>query len=124
MWRNLAENGGNPRSSKRIRIVELKLRGLTAADVATRMRDEGYRKVSERTVERLWAEVREDEVGYSWSGGMIDELLRQQLAEISIVDQRSLKLKYRDRLLDKLMPKQTQPVAITGPVAPIFDIGL
>jgi hypothetical protein len=120
----LAENGGNPKTSKRVRIVELKLRGFTAVDVAERMRSEGYSKVSERTVERLWAEVRREESGFSWSGDMIEELLRQQLAEITIVDERSLKLKYRDRLLDKLMPRQTQPVAITGPVAPIFDLGL
>ncbi|MDD1678732.1 MAG: hypothetical protein LUO93_06060 [Methanomicrobiales archaeon] len=120
----MAENGGNQRINKRVRVVELKLKGLTAADVADRMRGEGYRKVSERTVERLWAEVRDEEPGYSWSGDMIDELLRQQLAEITIVDQRSLKLKYRDRLLDKVMPRQTQPIAITGHVAPIFDLGL
>ncbi len=120
----MAENGGNQKISKRVRIVELKMRGLTAADVAARMRGEGYGKVSERTVERIWAEARGAESWSSWSGETVEELLRQQLAEITIVDQRSLKLKYRDRLLDKLMPKQTQPLAITGPVAPIFDLGL
>ncbi len=121
----MAQNGVDLHDNRRVRIVELKLRGYSNAQISEQLRAEGFGKSSERSVNRVWAEARSSVVEYRpWTGEMIDELLRHQLAEITIVDERSLKLKYRDRLLDKLMPRQTQPIAITGPVAPIFDLGL
>ena len=107
----MAENGGNQKDKKRSRIVELKLRGLTATDIAARMRSEGYSKISERTVERFWASIRKDSGAYPpWSCEMVEELQRQQLADITMVDERELKLKYRDRLLEKMMPRRVEQV--------------
>jgi len=111
----LAENGGNQKNKKGSRIIELKLRGLTAADITARMRNEGYSKISERTVERFWATIRKTSGEYPpWSPEMVEELQRQQLADITMVDERELKLKYRDRLLDKLMPRRFEQTLSGG----------
>lgn len=91
--------------------MELKLRGLSNAKISEQLREEGFDKSSERSVNRVWAEARGSVVEYRpWTGEMIEELQRQQLAEITMVDDRGLKLKYRDRLLDKLMPRRFEQV--------------
>ena len=111
----MAQNEKISKVSRLARALDLKTRGLTDSEISVRMTEEGYRRVSMHTVNRLLNGVE--------AKLFVDELLRLQLRDITISDTH-LRLKYRDKILEKLMPRQTQPVAITGPVAPIFEIGL
>jgi hypothetical protein len=111
----LSQNEKISKAGRLDRALDLKTRGLTDSEISQRMSEEGYAHVSLRTINRLLNGV-EAEL-------FVDNLLRLQLRDITISDT-ALRLKYRDKILEKLMPRQTQPVAITGPVAPIFEIGL
>jgi len=105
--------------SRTTRIVQLRVRGMTDEATAAQLRSEGYLKCGQKTVSRTWVKIRKEH-----NEGFVEELQRQQLADITMADSREVKLKYRDKLLERLMPRQTQPLAITGPVAPLFEIGL
>ena len=111
----MAQNEKISKAGRLDRALDLKTRGLTDSEISQRMSEEGYDHVSFRTINRLLNGVE--------ASLFVDNLLRLQLRDITISDT-ALRLKYRDKILEKLMPRQTQPVAITGPVAPIFEIGL
>ena len=63
------------------------------------MTEEGYNKVSLRTINRLLNSLE--------ARAYVEELKRLQLRDITIAEI-PLRLKYRDRLLDKLMPRKIQ----------------
>jgi len=63
------------------------------------MKDEGYMHVSVRTINSLLNSLE--------AKSFVDELLRLQLRDITTSDT-ALRMKYRDRLLEKLMPKRIE----------------
>ena len=81
------------------RALDLKARGLTDAEISERMKDEGYMHVSVRTINSLLNSLE--------AKSFVDELLRLQLRDITTSDT-ALRMKYRDRLLEKLMPKRIE----------------
>ena len=91
------------KSSRDVRIIELKCRGLTDAQVSTRMKEENYHKISEATIQRFWSKLKKES-----HDKLVEELIRQQLLDISIEDDRGKKMKYRDRILEKLMPRRIE----------------
>lgn len=109
------------RPSRETRIVELKVRGMTDAATSAQLRSEGYIHASQKTVSRLYQHLKKDH-----GEVLIEELQRQQLADITLIDSRELKLKYRDRLLDKLMPRAPTPIQLAGDsrLTVMFDGGL
>ena len=81
------------------RAIELKCKGLTDKEISDRMKEEGYQYVSFRTINRILNNVSEERI--------IEELKRHQLRDITTADS-PIRLKYRDRMLDKLMPKKLE----------------
>ncbi len=80
------------------RVLELSTSGMTIPDISVMMKGEGF-KASERTV---WSDLNGiDAKDYQ------AEILRKQLTDITIADIR-LRLKYRGKLLDKLMPSKVE----------------
>ena len=92
--------GGSKAQRKRRvrRVLELGSAGLTIPDISDMMKKEGY-AASERTV---WGDLNGVEAKEYTA-----EILRKQLADISIAEI-GLRLKYRGRLLDKLMPSKVE----------------
>jgi hypothetical protein len=84
-------------------MIELKMRGFTNAAASLRMREEGYMKVCEKTISTFWQTMKRVSP-YQ----IVEELQRQQLADITMSEDREVRLKYRDRLLDKLMPQRIE----------------
>ena len=92
--------------SREARVVQLKCAGLTDARVAEAMLGEKYGKISERTVTRIWAKIKRTQPqALPVIPSVVEELTRQQLFDIFAEDNRSVKLKYRDKLLDKYLPR-------------------
>ena len=85
--------------TRRRRVFELRVIGLTIPQIQQKMTEEDF-KVSERTI---WQDLRSDDVKE-----FTDELMRRQLADITLSDNISVRLNYRDRLLDKLLPKKVE----------------
>jgi len=88
-------------AKRRQRIFELRVLGLTIPQISEKLKEEGYRiGTSERTVhvDLHSGEAKE----------FVEELLRRQLANIAMEENRAVKLKYYDRLLDKLMPQKLE----------------
>ena len=80
------------------------------------MTEEGF-KVSERTI---WQDLRSDDVKE-----FTDELMRRQLADITLSDNISVRLNYRDKLLDKMLPKKIESKGEieAGIVIKAWDLG-
>lgn len=99
----MAQIADTSRQGKLTRVINLKMRGLTDTEIAEQMLDEGYKRVSRRTVQRLIhsADGRE----------MAEQLLMLQLRDITQADI-SLRLKYRDRLLDKILGRPSTLINI------------
>lgn len=105
-----------PRPSKQARMLELRLRGLTWAQVRSLMLSEGYTRISEKTLQRYWYKIRDESPPKQVvSQTIIEELQRQQFLDISREETLEIKLRYRDKMLDKLMPRQTQPIDLMNP---------
>jgi len=85
--------------SRRRRVIELRCLGLTIPQIRDKLAEEGW-KASEHTV---WNDLHSEDVTE-----FIEELIRRQLADITLAEEPSLKMKYRDLLLDKLMPKRSE----------------
>ena len=116
----MAQSEEGPKSPRDVRIIQLKTRGLTDAATSAQLKKEMYLKCSLHTVSRVWVEIRREKTDL-----IVDELQRQQMADITLEDNRAVKMKYRDRLLDKLMPRQPLPVALEGGSLVVhFDRGL
>lgn len=80
------------------RVVELWALGLSGEETAKTMRDEGF-KIAVATVYRLRHSFTAQQ--------MLDELIRRQLRDIATADP-PLKLKYRDKLLEKMLPQKIE----------------
>jgi orotate phosphoribosyltransferase-like protein len=95
----LASNDHISKAGRLARALELKTRGLTYAEISQRMAEEGYWHVSLRTINRLLNSLE--------AQTYVEELKRLQLRDITIAEI-PLRLKYRDRLLDKMMPRKVE----------------
>lgn len=85
---------------RRQRVIGLRCVGLTQAQICEKLREEGFR-TSERTV---WADLHS-----ATAEDFIEELKRRQLADIALAgDDYEIRLKYRDLLLDKIMPRKVE----------------
>ncbi len=87
------------------RVLELSTSGMTIPDISTMMKGEGY-AASEHTVFNDLHSVEAEDY--------LAEILRKQLTDITIA-KIGLRLKYRGKLLDNLMPKKIeQKLEATG----------
>lgn len=78
-------------------MFELRVTGLTIPQISRQLRGEGYR-AGEKTV---WSDLHTDE-----AKAFIEELLRKQFADITLAgEDLELRLRFRDKLLDKFMPQ-------------------
>jgi hypothetical protein len=87
------------RNARLDRAIDLKCKGLTDAEISAKMTEEGFPLVSERTIRRILSQVTDKRI--------IEELKRFQLRGITTAEI-ALQLKYRDKLLDKLIPKKIE----------------
>jgi orotate phosphoribosyltransferase-like protein len=94
----MAQNAVLSKTSRLNRAFELKMRGMSDAEISKTMKGEGFKHVSRRTISRLMTSVE--------ATRKIEELERLQLRDIAIADL-PLRLKYRGKLLDKLMPRKS-----------------
>lgn len=100
--------------ARRKRVIELRCVGLTQAQICEKLREEGFR-TSERTV---WADLHS-----ATAEDFIEELKRRQLADIALAgDDYEVRLKYRDLLLDKIMPRKVEQKT-ESKVAVVVDDG-
>ena len=97
----MAENNKISSKARLDRAIDLKCRGLTDREISDHMKEEGYQWVSERTINKILNTVPEERV--------VEELKRLQLRTITTADV-PLQLKYRDRLLEKMMPRRVEQV--------------
>ena len=63
------------------------------------MKEEGFIFASERTINRILNNITEERI--------TEELKRQQLRDITTAES-PIRLRYRDKMLEKLMPKKTE----------------
>jgi hypothetical protein len=112
----MAEINKLSKSSKLTRALTLKMRGLTVASISKLMADEGFIKVSERTLNRLLASTTAEQ--------MADELIHQQLEDITRADV-PIRLKYRDKMIERYKPSQNK-IELTGnlPLQIVFSDGM
>jgi len=80
------------------RVLELSTSGMTIPDISDMMKNEGF-AASERTV---WSDLNSIE-----AKDYLEEILRKQLTDISLAPI-VVRLKYRGKLLDKLMPSKIE----------------
>lgn len=93
------------------RIVELWALGASAEETVKRMRDEGF-KIAIASVYRHRHSITASQ--------MVEEITRRQLRDIAQADM-PLALKYRDKLLEKMMPhkiEQHLDAQVNYPVMP------
>ena len=90
---------------RRKQVIELRRRGLTESQIA---KDLG---VSERTVRRDLRSLQVQE--------FVEELKRRQLQDIEESEDPRTRLHYRDKMLDKLMPRQLN-TKVEGGSSPIL----
>ena len=92
--------GGSKAARKRRvrRVLELSTSGMTIPDISEMMKDEGF-AASERTV---WSDLNSIE-----AQEYTEEILRKQLTDI-ILAPIGLRLQYRGKLLDKLLPSKIE----------------
>lgn len=83
------------------RIIQLQIAGLTQSEIVVQLREEGF-PISERTISRTF-KTPQHQV-------FLDELIRQQLQDITLNRQSNPEaaMKYRDGLLEKLIPKRVE----------------
>lgn len=97
----MCENMGGSktaRARRTRRVLELTITGMTIPDISKTMIAEGF-AASERTV---WDHQQNAE-----AQAFLKELLRRQLGDITIAP-REERLKYRDKLLGKLIPTRIE----------------
>ena len=96
-------------AKRRQRIFELRVLGLTIPQISEMLKKEGYRiGTSERTVH--------DDLHSGEAKEFVEELLRRHLANIAVEEDRAVKLKYYDRLLNKMMPTKLEGKVEGGPI--------
>ena len=94
--------------SRRKKVIGYFCSGLNAVQIAKKL------GVSERTVRRDLKSGQIQEY--------IDELLRRQLKDIEEGRDRKIRLQYRDKLLDKLMPKKVTKTLDGGKTPIILEM--
>ena len=92
----MAQNAVLSKISRLNRAFELKMRGMSDAEISKTMKGEGFKCVSRRTISRLMTSVE--------ARRRVEELERLQLRDISMADL-PMRLEYRDRLLGRLMSR-------------------
>ncbi len=87
-------------AARRLRVFELKCRGFTARQICEKLTEEGI-VCSENEV---YNDLRSEAVV-----AFVEELVRQQLLDITLARQDDLEaaLKYRDLLIEKLLPQKS-----------------
>ena len=96
-------------AARRQRIFELRVLGLTIPQISEMLKKEGFRiGTSEHTVY--------DDLHSGEAKEFVEEVLRRHLANIAMEEDRAVKLKYYDRLLDKLMPTKLESKVEGGPI--------
>jgi IS30 family transposase len=93
---------------RRIKLIRLRCTGLTEAQIAEEL------GVSERTVRRDLKSAQAQE--------FVEELKRRQLLDIEETRDPVTRLKYRDMLLNKLIPKQVNNKIEGGKRPIVLDI--
>jgi IS30 family transposase len=99
------------RRQRRLQVVELRAQGLTLQQIATHL------QVNEKTIDR---DIKSSEMRL-----MIEEIQRQQLDDIQHEEKSYVRMQFRDKLLEKLMPKKVeQQVSGLTPLQIVFDAGM
>ena len=84
---------------RRRRVFELRCRGFTIPAIYEKLREEGI-FACEKTI---WSDLHSDQLQ-----GFIEELLRRQFADMELSGSYKLKLEYRDRILERMMPSKPE----------------
>jgi len=94
-------------ASRRRRVFELRCLGYKIFQIKEKLADE----------KQFWSE---DTIKADLRSGdakaYLEELERQQFADIAMEDDRKVKLEYRDRMIERLTPKKTPDPAIVNNV--------
>jgi len=114
----MAERDIISKSHKYGRALNLKMRGLNYKEISEKMVEEGFKKISERTVQRILSPsiVSNEEIA--------NELIAIQLRDITVADV-GQRLKYRQELIEVYRPPQTR-MELSGPasIEVVFDSGM
>jgi len=94
-------------SNRRRRVFELRCLGYKIPQIKEKLAEE-KQFWSEDTIK---ADLRSDE-----ASAYLEELQRQQFADIALEDDRKVKLEYRDRMIERFTPKKTPDPAIVNTV--------
>ena len=87
-------------TARRKRVLELRTRGLTIEGIKEVLKTQDGIDVAYITVKRDLQSVQANEFS--------DELVRQQLADITTSNEPRLRLEFRDRILDKIIPRRAK----------------
>ena len=99
---------GLKQDQRRVRVIELRCSGYTEAQIAEML------GVSERTIRRdLRSAIAEE---------FVSELKRRQLKDIEESQDPKTRLEYRDKLLNKLIPKKVNQKTSGGRVPIILQM--
>lgn len=91
--------GSKAARARRVRrVLELSTAGMIISEISSKMIAEGY-AASVRTVKKDLHSIE--------AKAYLEEILRKQLTDITIADI-ELRLKYRGKLLDKLLPSKIE----------------
>lgn len=86
------------------RIVEMWGLGFTAEETRRALREQYRTHVGLATVYRKRHSITAQEI--------IDELMRKQMRDIARDDNSDLRMKYRDKLLEKLIPQRVESLSV------------
>jgi len=83
---------------RRGRIIELRMLGYKIPDIKNKLADEG----------QFWSEdTIKNDLASSDASDFLQELKRQQAADIALCDDRQTRLEYRDREINRLSPRKS-----------------
>jgi hypothetical protein len=104
-------------AKRRHRVIELRCLGYKIPQIKEKLAEEGQ-DWSEDTIKR---DLRSEDAEETLS-----ELTRQQFADIALCESRKVKLEYRDRLIERLMPRKSPETEVNISTVPkvsveIFD---
>jgi len=110
---NITETSGNPPhtdifkqkiGARRQRVIELKKLGLKILQIQQKLADEGQYWSYDTIKCDLKSITAEEE---------LEELKRQQDADIALTDDRKVRLEYRDRQIERLTPRKSPEVQLS-----------
>src|ERR1700690_1470725 len=91
-------------AARRRRVIELRMLGYKIPDIKSKLAEEGQ-NWSEDTIK--------NDLASSDASDFLQELKRQQAADIALCDDRQVRLEYRDREIDRLSPRRSPEVALS-----------